>query len=379
MSEEPKPHERLGGRFNAIIAVVVILGLVGLTGVLIAEIFTDTIPENPLETFSPVGPDAESIDDLSKLVFGIAGIVFVLVMGAIVFVIAKFRDKGDGDELPYQLHGNTKLELGWTILPAVILIGLAIPTVQTIFEIEETDDDALAVEVWGQQWWWEFRYPDAIAEGRDVVTAGELVIPVGREVTIALGSRDVIHSFWVPQLAGKRDAVPGRTHQVNLQADQPGVYSGICQEFCGLSHANMRFFVRALEQADYEAWLANQARDAVEPPAGSLAEEGKAVYSQLCTGCHQINGVNEVDSGAVPLVAGAAPNLTHFADRNYYAGALFKLRDDDGSLNEAQLRAWLRNPPAEKPMYPEGNRGMPNLGLSEAQIEALVAYLTSLN
>ena len=385
-----------------------LLGLV-LAGLLLAG--CGGIDERPQTTFDARGPAADKILGLTNLTLIMAAVVFVLVQGGVLFIIWKFRARKDQDpdELPDQLHGNTKLEIGWTALPAVILAFLAVFTVSTILDLaEDPGEEALHIRVVGQQWWWAYDYDldddgvyaddDVNAEGiehpeeyeTDIETANELVIPVGRPVALQIQSRDVIHSFWIPALNGKKDAVPGRTHYLSLTASEPGTYVGQCTEYCGLSHAYMRQVVHALPQEEYDAWVESQTQEAAEP--GSAEEQaGLELFEGRCASCHLIEGVNTETYEGADQESGAAPNLTHFAGRGVYAGGKFQLWDDaddssviewdeiGGDLDRNELEAWLRNPPAEKPMAPDDFRGMPNLGLSEADIDSLVAYLTSLD
>jgi cytochrome c oxidase subunit 2 len=368
------------------LAVLAVLLLAGCAG------------DAPLDTLDPQGPQAQSIDDLLQPVLLVAGAVFLFVELGIVYLVVRFRRRKDDDgTLPEQTHGNLALELGWTILPAVLLAFIAVFTLATLFDLAEEPEDALHVTVTGQQWWWSFQY-DADSDGEvDFITANEMVIPAGEEVDLTITSRDVIHSFWIPALNGKKDAVPGREHPLNFQADEPGTYWGQCTEYCGLSHANMRMRVIALPTDEYEAWLEDQ----IEParPAVGDAEAGQELFRSSCTSCHQVRGLNDDYEGAA-TVSGTAPDLTHLMSRSTFAGSLFRLyfqADDEnlhefynelpeeGTLNEVQLEAWLRDPPAEKPMYAnleeldgELPRGMPDLELSEAQIDQLVAYLRTL-
>jgi cytochrome c oxidase subunit 2 len=239
----------------------------------------------------------------------------------------------------------------------------------------------------GQQWWWEYRYYFGGTEGldisdarhlppADIVTANQLVIPVGQEIELKMSSRDVIHSHWIPALNGKRDVVPGRTTYWKLEAEEPDVYFGQCTEFCGLSHSRMRMQAVALSPADFQAWVDQQVQPAAEP-TDPAAIAGKAIFESQCARCHVIDGVNDETKGA-DLIANAAPNLTHLMSRTTYAGGIFNLYEPDGSLDRTQLEAWLRNSPAEKPAYAEGRRGMPAMGLSETEIDDVVAYLETL-
>ena len=369
-------------------------------GLLLVVVAAGCASDAPLDTLDPKGPEAQSIDNLLLPVMLIAGVVFLFVELGIVYLVIRFRrrKRDDETELPSQTHGNLVLELGWTILPAVILAFVAVGTLTTLFEIDDAPEDALEIEVVGQQWWWGFQY-DVDGDGAyDFRTANEMIIPAGEPVNLDITSMDVIHSFWIPALNGKKDAVPGRHHPLTLEADEPGTYWGQCTEFCGLSHANMRIRVIALPQDEYDAWLENQMRPA-EAATGD-AVDGEELFSSTCTSCHQVRGLNDDYTGAA-TVSGTAPELTHLMTRSTFAGSIFRLyaqADDadlhdfythlaeEGTFNRVQLEAWLRNPPAEKPMYADTAtlngalpRGMPNLELGEEQIDQLVAYLQTLD
>jgi cytochrome c oxidase subunit 2 len=400
--------------------IVRILAVVSFTAVavLFAALIVNSFQNSgkPLTSLAPEGPSADSIQKLLIPVTAIAGIVFVLVIGAIVFITWKFRERKDSDpdEFPSQIHGKTTLEIGWTILPALILAGIAVGTVMTIINLNREEPNAIQVQVAGQQWWWEYKY-DLNSDGNfdgpeDITTATELVIPAGKPVQVTTTSNDVIHSFWIPGLNGKKDAVPGLYNPLKLQADEPGVFRGQCTEFCGLSHANMRMLVRAVSSSDYDAWVRNQLKDHAADPTNPVAAEGKKVWQALCAQCHVIKGINDAKMKETPppLVAGVAPDLTHFMTRGTFAGSIFNLYEpvsSDGqplpmsdvaaagdpgavltggpvntaTVNRVTLEAWLRNAPALKPMYPQGGRGMPNLNLTEEQIDQLVAFLETLN
>jgi cytochrome c oxidase subunit II len=365
----------------------------------------------PQDTLQPKGPIARSIDGLWDGVFAIAVVVFILVeFGTLALVIHFRKRKGDSDDdLPTQTHGNTKLEIGWTILPAVMLAVVGFFTLRTLFDVNERDTDDLTIKVTGQQWWWEYEY-DVDGDGEfeeEVLTANDLVIPAGVDVNLDIESNDVIHSFWIPALNGKKDAVPGRTHHLRLNADEAGTYVGQCTEFCGLSHGYMRQRVVALEPDQFDDWLADQT-DEADMPTDDQAQAGAELFTTQCSGCHLARGINddefeEAGDGEELLVAANAPDLTHFAGRGVFAGSIFDLWvdqdgddivehdeigvDNDGELNRADLEAWLRNPPEEKPMdaphLPEEGddpiRGMPNFNLQEEQIDQLVAFLETLD
>jgi len=322
----------------------------------------------------PAGPYAQRPHDLILIVFGIAAVVFVLVQGLIIYTSWRYRQLPGDDSMPEQTHGNTKLEVLWTVIPAIILAAIAVPTVQMIFTQMDEPEEYLAVEVIGHRWWFEYYYPDY-----DIYTANEMAIPVGVPVRLEMTSADlarspdlgVIHSFWIPRLAGKQDLVPGTTTYLNLQADIPGRFIGQCAEYCGLSHANMRARVEAMPMDEFEAWVAAQQAPAVAPTAGSLEARGRELFGDLgarqaCASCHQVwegSGLRGPAQG---------PDLTHLMSRLQFAGAIHDMTPEN-------LRKWLADPNSMKPMQYEVNGiGMPNLNLSDDELDALVAYLLSL-
>lgn len=308
----------------------------------------------PQDTLKPQGPVARQIDNLMDPVFVVAGVIFLLVQGLVLIAVIKFRARPDSPE-PRQIHGNTRLEVGWTLVPALILLAVAVPTVAVIFDLAEKPTDAVNVTVIGHQFWWEYRYDDL-----GVVTANELRMPAGRPVELTLNSDDVIHSYWIPPLGGKMDVVPGRSNRMHLEADAPGEYLGQCAEFCGDSHANMRAKAIAMRPQDFDDWVAGQQATAVVAAPGSPAEEGLTVFNQRgCGGCHTVAGVSEGILG---------PDLTHFATRTSFAGSIFDNTDEN-------LRRWLRDPQGVKP----GNLMIiPGGQLDPDEITKLIAYLNTL-
>jgi cytochrome c oxidase subunit II len=371
-------RETEGNVRNRLLRATLVAGLLLLLGA--------CAPNATQDSLQPKGPFAREEKSLFVPVFWVAVGVFVVVEGGIVWILVRFRHRRErGDRLPPQTHGNTRLEIGWTIAPALILAGVMIPTIATIWDLaRQPPADALHVTVDGHQWWWGFRYTDddmRTSYDQPITTADVLVIPEDRVVYLALESAGglikgqdpaasdhmVIHSFWVPELAGKQDVVPGRTNHILFQADQPGTYTGQCAEFCGLQHGRMKVRVVALSQPDWEAWVQNHKRPAVTP-TDPLAKRGMDLFmGQLsggrgsCVACHAIGGTDATSP--------AAPNLTHFADPTHqcFAGCDWETTD------EAALRAWLQDPNAVK----LGSK-MPNYHLSDEEIDALVAYLMSL-
>jgi cytochrome c oxidase subunit II len=387
-----------------------------LAGVAAAVTLAGCAKNAPQDTFQPDGPNAQKIQNLNNLVFPIAGVVGVLVIAFAFYIFWRFKDRGQA--IPAQAHGKPYVEITLTIIPALILSVVGVFTFRTIFELAETQDTEIIINVTGQQWWWEYDYPVQPELGitQPIVTSGQLVFPAGAKVLLRETSRDVIHSYWIPRLNGKKDAVPGRVHLLRLEADKPGIYAGQCAEFCGLSHANMRMEAVALSKEDFAKWVANQQKAYTPPAVGTVEAEGEAVYIAQCSRCHQVNGLK--DAQGKPIISapdenvysGAAPNLTALMTRNTFAGAMFdlvteKCRADvwnatseqfgerylngvtKDCLNQKDLRAWLRNAPEMKPMYADPTllepsdgkyRGMPYLALSEDDIDKLVAYLLTL-
>jgi cytochrome c oxidase subunit 2 len=327
------------------------------------------------------------------------------------------RKDDDGTEFPAQVHGNFKAEIAWTIAPAVLLACVAVPTVFTVFDLaKKPTDNPLVVEVYGQQWWWEYRYnfdvngDGKITKDEQIITANDLVVPTNRPIALRIKSRDVIHSWWAPALNGKKDAVPGRVHPLTIEAPEAKEYIGQCTEFCGLSHAEMRIKVVGMSPNDFQAWAEKQIVP-FKAPEGEAANAGWSTFASQCTSCHRITGMtdpSDPESGkdfvypeVVNQVAGEVPNLTKLMTRTTFAGAKFDLRLDtkecqalgenwaatDKGLkdcfNREQFEAWLRNAPAEKAMHageapsPE-SRGMNNFNLTEDQIDDLVAFFITL-
>jgi cytochrome c oxidase subunit 2 len=330
--------------------------------------------------FDPKGTNAEKINRLQVPVFIAAGVVGLIVAVMLLFVMIAGRRRRSDDDEPKQIHGNTRIEIGWTVVPFLILAVVAFFTVVTVVNISRRPANAMKISVYGQQWWWAYQY-DLNGDGKpEIITANELVIPVGKPVELEVQSRDVIHSFWIPALNGTRDAVPGRIQTLEITANQTGTFDGQCKEFCGLSHANMRARAVVMTQDGFNQWVSDQQKPPPTPAAASQAAAGLTTFQAKCAACHQINGVNDVQKA--PLVSGVAPNLTHLMSRSVFASAMFPLyvTDANGKLvfNRNQLEAWLRDPPGLLPMAPTEGRGMPNLQLSENDIDQLIAYLQTL-
>jgi cytochrome c oxidase subunit II len=344
----------------------------------------------PQNTMDPAGPTAQTEKNLLVLVLWPAALVFLIVEGGILLISIKYRHRKGRDRMPPQLHGHTRLEIGWTIAPAIVLAVIMVPTVSTIWQLARQPADAMQITVEGYQWWWGFSYTDpdmqvAYGDHGPIMTADVMVIPAGRTVDLSLTSlgggarstdgvpdHQVIHSFWAPRLFGKQDVIPGETNHIVFSADVPGTYWGQCAEFCGLQHGKMKFRIVALDATAWQQWVANERQPAVTP-TDALAKQGMDLFlgtngeGGQCIQCHAIGGTD--------AAATAAPNLTHFASRTHqcFAGCDFETFLPDGSPDRAALAAWLEDPNAVKL-----GAKMPDYGLTPDQIDALVAYLYSL-
>ena len=303
---------------------------------------------HPNTTLVPHSDLGREIDFLWDRLLLLGTIVFVLVEVALVYIVFKYRRK-DNQATPPQTHGSTKLEITWTLIPAVILVFIAVPTVKTIFITQaQAAPGSLNIDVTGHQWWWEFRYPEY-----GVTTANEIYIPVGRTVNFRLRSADVIHSFWTPQLGGKRDVVTNRTNYMWYTPDSStasNVWNGFCVEYCGASHANMRFRVFTVTPEQFESWVAGQKMPArfgavapaapaggqIPPPAegprvttpggpnapSQAAQAAAGVVAQRSSGTGAVGGTQpavprgqnpDANPGARTSVPGVTPSNAAFA------------------------------------------------------------------
>jgi cytochrome c oxidase subunit 2 len=337
-------------------------------------------PEHyPQTTLLPRGDFARIADNLLDTTVKWALLVFVLVEGVLVYAIFRFRGK-PGDAEPHQTHGNTTVEIIWTVIPALILAAIAVPTVRAIFETNAVPGkDALTIEVIGHQWWWEFRYPEY-----NLTTANEIHVPLGRTVSLRLGSADVLHSFWVPQFAAKRDVFANRETRMWFKAEAEGDYPAQCAEYCGIQHARMAYRIRAQKPEEFRAWVAHMQTLGPKPPAGAKPQPGarsdkpvrtssqgasvqqaqgplyatgeKLFASKGCVACHSLQAVN-APKGMV------GPNLANIGARSHLAAGTLKNTDEN-------MARWIREPQAIK-------KGvlMPNLGLTNSEAQALVAFL----
>jgi cytochrome c oxidase subunit 2 len=303
-----------------------------------------------MQSFDPVTRQGLEISNLYGFELVLSALLLALVLGWLILALMRFRAAGGEAGEPAQIHGNRRLELIWTITPAVTLGVVVVLMVRTMVGVEASAPTAQRVQVIGHQWWWEYRYPDL-----DVVTANELYVPVGTELTVDLESRDVIHSFYVPRFGMMRDMVPGKVNRMSLFVDRAGTYHGACTQYCGIQHAWMRQRIVAQSRDEFDTWAAGQ-----RLPATPSASPGQQVFLQnTCVSCHAIRGVGPP--------ADVGPDLTHFGSRATLGAGVLPNTSEN-------LRAWILNPQAIKPGVL-----MPAFGsLSDADLTALVDYLEAL-
>lgn len=338
-------------------------------------------PRVPQTTLEPLTEFARSTWRVYALVFWITLGIFILVEGLLVFAALRFQRRADApaEELPPQTHGHTPLEIGWTAATFGIVMLIFVVSCQEVNFVQgdPPSSDPLRVEVYGRQWWWEFYYPEY-----DLVTANEPHLPVGRTAVFEIHATDVIHSFWVPKLGGKRDAVPGRVNRLWFTPERPGRYDGQCAEYCGTSHANMLFEVVVEDPDAFARWVERQ-KAPTPPPADPAVQAGQTAFLQAgCIACHTPFQNDR------SVLGQRGPNLKKVATRRLIAAGL--LENTPGNM-----RLWLRNPQHVKPgalmdiVAPQctgpgepepccRGAGIGNC-LSDETIERLVAYLRSLS
>jgi len=305
-----------------------------------------------LRVLNPDSPQARSIVDLGIVSGLIFAIIFVIVGGIIVYGLMRFRWR-EGEPDPHQLAGNHTVEIVWTAIPCLIVVVLFALTARTMNLADPPPAPEPDLVVTGHQWWWEARYPKS-----GVVVANEFHIPVGQAISVRLESTDVLHEFWVPELARKITAVPEHPNHIWLQADQPGTHLGSCSEFCGTEHAWMHFLVVAESQAEFDAWEKAQLQPAAQP-AGGEAAKGLALFQRTsCVSCHAINGTTA--NGRV------GPDLTHFASRRQLGAGI-------ADNTPENLRRWLADPQRVK----QGVK-MPDFKFTDEQVTQLAAYFETL-
>jgi cytochrome c oxidase subunit 2 len=310
----------------------------------------------------PQGPQAKTIADLYWIMFVAAVVVLAIVDGAIIYAGIKFRERPG--HVARQFHGHNLLEVTWTVIPTLMVVSFSVLSWQKLDFINNTrgGDVGMVIQAQGAQWSWTFSYPNEdrfkTLDGY-LKTPEELHIPVGTKILIELSAKDVIHSFWVPSIGGKKDAVPGRATELWIQADKPGTYKGQCFEFCGDGHADMLITLVAHSPADYAAWAVTAVKDynrTIDPQT----KVGRDTFLSLaCVSCHTVKGTTAIGK--------IGPELTHVASQKSIAGGVLS------PVDEANLTRWIKDPPAVKP----GTK-MPNYNLSDQQVHDIVQWLLTL-
>lgn len=319
--------------------------------------------DSPTNIFAPAATPSHDILGLSIFVLAITGAIFIIVSGLLLYALLRYRSRpGDGNQEPPQVYGSNQIELSWTVIPLLIVVALFLTTARVILGTERAPKPpgALDVVVIGHQFWWEFRYPKL-----GIVTANELHIPVSSAAAplptyLEMSSADVMHSFWVPRLAGKMDVIPNKRNVMWTDPETPGIYLGQCAQFCGPQHAKMLIRVYAQSAADFAAWVRQQQKPATTDLAGNAAAEaGREVFEHnACINCHAVAGT--VATGRF------GPDLTHLASRDTIASGAFENTPEN-------LRKWIDDPNAMKPGVL-----MPPMHLSQQDLTAITAYLTTL-
>lgn len=318
---------------------------------------------DPQTTVDPKSDFTDSIHTVYVIVFWLSMFVFIAIMVLTLVLAVWFRERPG--RVARQFHGNTRLEVLWTAIPVAIVAIMLVPTWQSIADTTDSPPDgAMEIRATGKQWWFEFEYPEL-----GIITANELHLEVDQPVYVTLFAEDVIHSFWIPQLAGKVDMVPGHENDMWFTPNQAQeeAFLGQCVEFCGTSHANMRFRVFVHDEAGFDAWVANEQSDGVEPTS-ELGQQGKEVFLRsACVGCHAVNGT--LAQGRI------GPDLTHIGSRETIASGVLE-------NNLENLVDWISDPEEFKPgIDPEDDsRFMPAFRtlLPAEDIRAIAQYLSEL-
>jgi cytochrome c oxidase subunit 2 len=313
---------------------------------------------------NPAGPNAGNISKLWWLMFVVCSIVFVLVMMALLLSLrkatAEAADRAPVVEPPEESERQRRnVVISALTITVIILFVFLIASYSSgrSLRLNDPTKNGLSIELTGHQWWWEVRYMDVDASNI-FITANEIHIPVGVPVTFTLRGADVIHSFWVPNLAGKKDLIPGKINTIWLQADKPGVYRGQCAEYCGLQHAKMALWVVAEPQEQFNAWRQNQTQQAVSPESDTQKRGQQVFFGSTCVMCHAISGT--------PAGSNIGPNLTHVGSRQMLAAATL-------ANTREHMAQWIKDSQTFKP----GNK-MPQHNFSDADLQSLVDYLQNL-
>jgi cytochrome c oxidase subunit 2 len=305
------------------------------------------------------GPSAINIKQLIVLIVSVCSIVWALVMVALILAVFRARNRNESLS-PSNARTERRMAIAVVSAVAATVVIISFFTAASFFTTRAlgvAGGNDITIKVRGLQWWWGLEYFGS-DRGPRFETANEIHIPVGRNVRLQLEGLDVIHSFWVPSLAGKQDLIPGRANELNIRAERTGVYRGQCAEFCGLQHAHMAFLVIAEEQEAFDAWARLQRENAAASSQAEIAAGEQVFLSKPCAGCHAIRGT--------PADGKNGPDLTHVGGRKYIAAGLFE-------TTRGSLAAWIADPQTLKP----GNN-MPMVPLNPEELRSVSAYLASL-
>jgi cytochrome c oxidase subunit 2 len=305
-----------------------------------------------MDSFDPISSQGLAISNLFNVALVVSSIVFLLVVAVLAYAVVRFRGQPGAPEPP-QVEGNRRLEIVWTVIPLLLLAAMFFLVLRTMGTVNAEPPSSLRVRVIGHQWWWEFQYPEL-----GVVTANELHLPLGEASRLELGAADVIHSFWVPHLGWKQDAIPGKTNVMVVEPERAGVYNGACTEYCGVQHAWMRIRVEAESSDRFDAWVRQEQAGAAPPSAGAVRGE-EVFFRNTCVNCHAVRGTAATEQ--------VGPDLTHFGGRSTIGAGVLE-------NTPANLRRWVREvqevkPGVLMPSYPD---------LSDAELDALIDYLEGL-
>lgn len=357
------PTVKAGGTLSRWAFAVWSLGMALMVPAQAESIGSDYKMRRIADMFQPLSRPAEMIHEAAVLVLLICAGIFLVVTGLLVFIVIRFRKPAnDNGQEPPQIYGSTHIELAWTVIPILITVVLVLVTSRTIGEIQnmKMPEDALKVRIVGRQWWWEIHYPDL-----GIVTANELHIPVSDRdpdkatpTHLLLQSADVIHSFWVPQLAGKTDVVPNKDNDLWFDPYETGVYFGNCAEYCGTQHANMLIRVIVHPKEEFARWVAQQKAPAARPQTAQETEGRRLFFANSCVNCHKVN--DTVAEGVF------GPDLTKLMTRQTIGAGVLPLTQEN-------LRAWVRDPQAIKT-----GCLMPDMQLLETEVDAITTYLMTL-
>jgi len=326
---------------------------------LIIGVLAGPVPLSPTQIFAPASTPARSIFELSILVLLISAAIFVVVFGLLAYAALKFRRrKSDDGREPPQIYGSLQIELAWTITPVIIVLVLFLATARVVYAVQDhpRPRNALEVTAIGHRFWWEYRYA-----GTNVVTANELHIPVSeaaspRPTYLKLLSADTDHSFWVPRLGGKTDLIPNFPNETWFDPQETGLFLGQCAQYCGTQHAKMLLRVYVHTREEFERWLAEQSKPAV---AADEVAQGRRIFERTsCINCHTVAGT--------PANGRFGPDLTHLMSRDTIGAGILPNTPEN-------LSRWIRDPAVFKP-----GSLMPAMGMSDAELEAVTAYMASL-